>query len=246
MNAQFKFGVKKILHLPNGRSLVCHPLALKAAYDAQLRDPEQAAEFQQFLSYCHKGMHLFDVGASYGIFSLAAADLGGRAIAVEPSPIAVKILCTQLRLNRLGDSVEVIAAAAGEAEGSIRMLSSGVFSDGYFRFVSGRRRTETTRTDVTTLDTLATKFGTPTHIKIDVEGYEGAVLLGARKLLAESSPVIFLEIHNEMVAASGGDPNFSLEELLRQGYKILSVYGNPISKREALSPPISRVIASRA
>lgn len=244
-DARFKLGFKKILHLPNGRSLVCHPRAYKVAYGAQVCDPEQAAEFQQFLLRCNKEMLLFDVGASFGIFSLAAADLGGKAIAVEPSPIAVKMISAQARLNGFGESVEVIAAAAGAAEGSIRMLGSGVFSDGYFRVVDEQPRSETSPVDVTTLDTLCARFGTPSHIKIDVEGYEGAVLRGAHKLLTESSPLIFLEIHTEMVAASGGDPNFSLDELFRLGYRIFSIYGKPISKREALSIPISRVFASR-
>lgn len=224
---------------------MCHPRAFEVAYRAQVCDPEQAAEFRQFLSHCHKGMLLFDIGASYGIFSLVAADVGGKAIAVEPSLIAVKMLSTQMRLNGLGDSIEVIAAAAGEREGSIRMLSSGVFSNGYFRFEKGRNKIETSSVNVITVDMLDAQFGTPSHLKIDVEGYEGAVLRGARKLLNESSPLIFLELHNEMVAATGGDPSFCLDELHRLGYSIFAIHGGPISKREALSVPISRVFASR-
>jgi FkbM family methyltransferase len=242
---RFRLGVTRTLHLPNGRTLICHPRVYRTADDAQLRDPEQSQEFRHFLSHCHKGMLLFDIGASFGIFSLAAADLGGRAVAVEPSSIAVNLIAAQVRLNGLADSIEVISAAAGETEGSVRMLSSGVFSDGYLRVVDGRLPRETTNVRVTTLDALKARFGTPSHIKIDVEGYEGSVLRGARKLLLESSPLIFLEIHNEMVAASGGNPNFSLDELLGLGYRIFSTSGGPISKAEALCTPITRLFASR-
>lgn len=245
-DALFRLGVKRRLQLPNGRALVCHPRAYRAAYCAQICDPDQSVEFQQFLSHCHKGMLLFDIGASFGIFSLACADLGGRAVAVEPSSLATRILSAQVRLNGLRDSVNVIAAAAGETEGTIRMLSSGVFSDGYLRAVSRRSPRETKSVDVTTLDALCSKFGVPTHVKIDVEGYEEPILRGARQLLSKCSPAIFLELHTEMVAASGGDPDFCIDELIRLGYRILSLQGNAIGKHEALSAPISRIRALRA
>jgi FkbM family methyltransferase len=241
----FNLGVKKTLRLPNGRSLVCHPRVLKIAYRDQICDPGQAAEFQQFLSMCQPEMLLFDIGASFGIFSLAAANLGGRAIAVEPSPIAVRMISAQVKLNGLDGLVHVVPGAAGASEGSIRMLSSGVFSDGYFRVVEGRHKNETSRVDLTTIDALSERFGIPSHIKIDVEGFEGAVLRGAGKLLNRSSPMIFLEIHNEMVATSGGDPKFTLDELLRLDYRIFSTDGAPISKEEALRRPITRIFASR-
>jgi FkbM family methyltransferase len=190
-------------------------------------------------------MLLFDVGANFGIFSLAAADVGGRAIAIEPSPIGVKMISAQAKLNDFTESVRVVTAAAGEAEGSLRMLSSGVFSDGYLSVVDGHHERETTVVEVTTLDVLVAKFGVPSHLKIDVEGYEEAVLRGGKRLLSESSPLIFLELHNEMVTASRGDPNFCLDELERLGYRIFTSNGYPIPKREALATPISRVLACR-
>jgi FkbM family methyltransferase len=244
-DVQFKVGITKTLHLPNGRKLLCHPRAYRSAYRAQLCDPEQGDEFRDFLSRCHEGMLLFDVGANFGIFSLAAADVGGRAIAIEPSSIGVKMISAQAKLNDFTESVRVVTAAAGEAEGSLRMLSSGVFSDGYLSVVDGHHERETTVVEVTTLDVLVAKFGVPSHLKIDVEGYEEAVLRGGKRLLSESSPLIFLELHNEMVTASRGDPNFCLDELERLGYRIFTSNGYPIPKREALATPISRVLACR-
>ena len=245
-NVQFKAGITKTFLLPNGRRLLCHPRAYRSAYQAQVCDPEQGEEFHDFLSRCHEGMLLFDVGANFGIFSLAAADAGGRAVAIEPSAIAVTIISAQVKLNDFAESVRVVTAAAGEAEGSLRMLSSGVFSDGYLSVAKGRREKETTVVEVTTLDLLAAKFGVPSHIKIDVEGYEGAVLRGGKRLLGESSPLIFLELHNEMVTASGGDPSFCLEELERLGYSVFASNGHPIEKREALGTPVVRVLACRS
>jgi FkbM family methyltransferase len=245
-SARFRFGLIQELQISSECSLVCHPLAYKSAYMAQVCDPEQCEEFRQFLSHCHAGMLLFDIGASFGIFSLACAKLGGKAVAVEPSELAANMMATQLRLNSLVDAVDVIQAAAGETTGSIEMLSEGVFADGYYKVVSGRSKRETTRVDVTTVDDLSARFGTPSHLKIDVEGYEGAVLRGARQLLRKSSPLIFLELHNEMVAASGGDPTFALNELRTSGYEIFSTQSEAISDAQVLSYPICRILARRS
>ena len=243
--ARFRLGASKELQLSPRCSLVCHPLAYRSAYEAQVCDPDQSEEFRQFLSYCHAGMFLFDIGASFGVFSLACGKLGGRAIAVEPSAIATEMIETQIKLNGLAGTVEVVQAAAGESTGSIEMLSSGVFADGYYKVVPGRSHRETTSVDMTTVDDLCTRFGMPTHLKIDVEGYEGAVLRGARQLLAKSSPLIFLELHNQMVAATGGDPSQLVDELLNLGYEFFSVRGERMSKGLALSAPICRVLARR-
>jgi hypothetical protein len=43
--------------------------------------------------------------------------------------------------------------------------------------------------------------------------------------MKRSSPLVFIELHNEMVLASGGDPAYCVNELLRLGYSIFSAYG---------------------
>jgi len=242
-SVRFGCGFVDRLEISDGQSLSCHPLVYRAAQTAQVRDPEQAAEFHQFVSYCHPGMFLFDVGASFGIFSLACARLGGKAIAMDPSPIATNMIAKQLKLNNLKDSVRIVEAAVGEVEGTIEMVSAGIYSDGYYRYESGRDKRELTSVPVTTLDSLAGRFGLPSHLKIDVEGYEAAVIRGARELLKRSSPLVFLELHNEMVHASSGDVAFCVHELLKLGYKIFSAYGTPLSVEQALKPPICRVVA---
>jgi predicted RNA methylase len=75
-------GPKELAALP-GWNLRCHPSAYKVFLESQLRDAEQSAEFHNFVEHCSPSMLLFDIGASYGIFSLAAAHFGGTAIAIE-------------------------------------------------------------------------------------------------------------------------------------------------------------------
>ena len=76
-----------------------------------------------------------------------------------------------------------------------------------------RLRSELTKTAAVTIDQLADQFGAPTHIKIDVEGHEAAVLLGREKTLSRFAPLPVLELHNEMIRSEGGDPSDVLDEL---------------------------------
>ena len=89
---------------------------------SQLTDPEQSEEFRNFVRYCDASMCLFDIGASYGAFSLVAAHFGGTAIAVEPSPIATRFIRVECQLNGFGKKIRIVEACAGEMIGEVEML----------------------------------------------------------------------------------------------------------------------------
>lgn len=241
----FSLGRTQVFQYPPDISIVCHPHAYKAACAAQIEDPEQREEFQNFISHCTGNMLLFDLGAHFGIFSLVAAHFGGRAVAVDPSPIAAKMIARQVHLNALENLVAVLEAAVSDACGDIQMLSAGVFSDGYFKIVKDRPKSEMTKTTALTVDQLTERFGNPTHIKIDVEGHEAAVLRGATKTLRSGSPIIFLELHNEMVAADGGMAHASLDILDTLEYNIYNVDGTMLDRETILSHALCRVTARR-
>jgi FkbM family methyltransferase len=242
----FSMGVTTTLQISPDLSIVCHPRAFKVAHEAQIVDPEQSAEFRRFLSFCGSAMFLFDIGAHFGVFSLAAARFGGSAIAVDPSPIATRMIARQVRLNGCSERIQIIEAAVNDTNGTLDMLSSGVFSDGYFKVVRARSRKDLTRTQAITIDQMTSKFGAPSHIKIDVEGQEGSVLRGGKETLNQFSPVLFIELHNEMIMSQGGDPNASLNELALLGYKTFSLDGAPMQRATIFEKPIIRIVASRS
>ena len=243
--ASFRLGRKQLLRLSSTCELICHPRAYKVFQRDQVEDPEQSAEFQMFLPHCSDSMLLFDIGAHFGIFSLAAAHFGGTAVAVDPSPIATGMIRTQINLNGCDDRVKIMQAAVGEAVGSVEMLSAGVFSDGYFKVIKGRSRRDVKQIPSTTIDKISQQYGEPTHVKIDVEGHEAAVLRGATGTLSRCSPVLFMELHNQMVASEGGEPGLILDELESYGYRLLFCNGELVDRPTVLEKSVTRIMASR-
>src|SRR2546429_1628975 len=68
------------------------------------------------------------------------------------------MIAKQLKLNNLKDNVRILEAAIGDMDGTIEMLSAGIYSDGYYRCEAGRDKRELTRVPVTTVDHLAEHF----------------------------------------------------------------------------------------
>ena len=244
-SAQFSMGVTRRLQLAPDWTLLCHPHAYKVVYRDQVVDPDQSQEFHNFLSSCESSMVLLDIGAHFGIFSLAAAHFGGRAIAVDPSPIATRMIHRQAVLNGCADRIRILQAAVSETDGVTGLLDSGVFSDGYFKVAKDRAKRELTPTPSFTVDSLASQFGDPSHIKIDVEGHEAAVLRSAGATLKRCSPTLFLELHNEMIAADGGDPNAALDLLEQFGFTTYGFNGEEIKRESLLGKSIVRLVARR-
>jgi FkbM family methyltransferase len=234
-----------------GWFLTCHPAAYRGAYHCQVNDPEQVAEFDGFINNTSEGMIFFDIGAHFGLFSLAALHYGGkqaRVIAVDPSPVAVRFLKIQAALNEVADRLRIVQASVAAHTGHQNMVAVGVLASGFY-VAPGHEHSasETIRTNAITLDSLAAELKlSPTHIKIDVEGSEASVLRGAEKLLKQpSAPTLFIELHNEIVSRSGNSPRETLTLLRGFGYETFGVDGRVIDDDAILEKPLIRIIARK-
>jgi hypothetical protein len=145
--------------------------------------------------------------------------------------MATEMIAVQSDLNKCMGRIQIVRAAVSDVDGEMGLLNSGMFSEGYFKVSKGRH--------------MVRLFGVPTHIKVGVEGYECAVLRGARNTLREFAPVLFLELHNEMILSEGGDPHASLELLSELGYQTYALSGEAIRRDNILEKPIIQIVANR-
>jgi FkbM family methyltransferase len=160
-----------------------------------------------FAAWSRESRHVLDVGAYSGFYSLIAASYPNvvKSYAFEPFADVRALLETNIRLNRMGDKIEVVAAAvseqAGEADFYIPTTSTGLIESGSslnprFHEALHEKILRTIKVPMVTVDSFVEQKGCrPLDLmKIDVESQEHRVLLGARRTLREDRPVIFLEI----------------------------------------------------
>jgi len=125
-----------------------------------------------------------DVGANIGSYSiLAAGAVGASVVSVEPIPETVRHLERNVLLNDLSSSVDVHRIGLSSANSELRFTSNldtvnHVATDSV-------ESDDIIQVPVTRMDALLMKYSTPALIKIDVEGHEGAVLIGGENTLAD-------------------------------------------------------------
>lgn len=145
------------------------------------------------------GMTVWDVGANVGVFSVAAAALGGSVIAFEPDSWLAALLerTRALPENRKLD-LKVVTAAISDKNGVAEFIiaergraSNALAAAGGRTQMGGARATCLVPT--LTLDCVGEVLPWPEFIKIDVEGAELLVLEGASKLLRQR-PRLLIEV----------------------------------------------------
>jgi FkbM family methyltransferase len=165
-----------------------------------------------------------DVGANIGSYSIWAAELGAKVIALEPAPDTFALLEENIALNKY--PITPIQAAAGAMCGIAR-FTSGHDSTNHFA------RDGEDEITVLTVDSL---IGDQTlaGMKIDVEGFEIEVLYGCERALSEHRVrLIQLEWNEESLAAVSADRKPIAELLTKYGYRLLRP--NPVGKLRPLS-----------
>lgn len=162
--------------------------AVRTAYQfafnrGKLRNRRRMRDF--YADYIHRGDLVFDVGANVGIYSEIFTELGANVIAIEPNPYCSELLRRFAR-NR---SITVEARAVGEFPGrmTLHLSDNHQLSSANWEWVKEVQRSYlhrnakwigTLEVEVTTLDRLAEQFGTPSFVKVDVEGFDDRVLRG--------------------------------------------------------------------
>jgi FkbM family methyltransferase len=169
------------------------------------------------------GMTIFDIGANIGYYTLMMLRLlngNGRVIAIEPVPENVFRLWRNLQLNDYND-VPILQAAISDSVSErtfhlSKFSNLGTFHPVQSSFQSGE--TLTIRTVI--IGDIASWYGKPDLIRMDIEGHEFEAIRGMlpeieRKQLV---PIIVFETHNDRY---GDDHNMEsvLRYLFALGYR---------------------------
>ena len=133
-----------------------------------------------------------DVGANIGNHSLFFSDFFTEVLAFEPHPVTFKILSINASL---ASNVKCLNFGLSSSEGLAEIVIDG-------RNMSGARvekkgHSASTCIHLKTLDSaLRAAEGMPVRLlKIDVEGHEAEVLVGAEATIRNHQPIILLEQH---------------------------------------------------
>ncbi|MDG4765706.1 FkbM family methyltransferase [Solwaraspora sp. WMMD406] len=172
---------------------------LRRSLEFYYQDPVRDAAMDRLYGrFVRPGGLVFDIGAHVGDRIGSFRRLGARVVAVEPQP-----LCAQaIRALYDGDPlVTVVEAACGDRPGTVEMYvnsANPTVSTASATFVAAadgaggwEDQVWDGRIDVpsTTLDQLIADHGRPAFTKIDVEGFEAAVLAG----LTDALPALSFE-----------------------------------------------------
>jgi FkbM family methyltransferase len=186
--------------------------------------------WKQVMAELRAGDTVADVGAFIGLYTVALARRvgpDGKVVGFEPDDQSVRHLGEHARLNGVMERVEVVAAAVGDFDGTVKFQvqsdlkshvavdDAGVVKD--VRCVSLDKYFDGRRLDL---------------LKVDVEGYEQKVIEGARRLL--SDPVrgpraIFIEVHPYAWAPLGATSEALLRILKDCGFDIFDMLGRRIT-----------------
>ena len=151
-------------------------------------EPATTALFRRLVT---PGSTVFDVGANAGYFSLLSCQLGAVVRSFEPNPNVRAMLERSASLQ--SSDIEIVAAACSDHEGTLPLYLSNPTNTGASSLT--RPTANHVDVDLIALDDYARRTDArPDLIKIDVEGHEYEVLVGARGLLETIRPTVIAEV----------------------------------------------------
>ncbi|MGB6193272.1 MAG: FkbM family methyltransferase [Terracidiphilus sp.] len=146
-----------------------------------------------------------DIGANIGSYTLLASGVkGARSYCFEPAPSTYKRLMDNLAINHLSSRVVAMNIGLSSGEEMLRFTTGGETCINHV--IANDEESATAITvPVRALDSVLCDEA-PAFLKIDVEGFETAVLRGATKTLARPS------LHSIVMELNGSGRRYGFDE----------------------------------
>jgi len=198
----------------------------------------------EWLNTMKPGLTLWDVGANMGQYALIAAKRGLIVHAFEPESQNFSLLCRNIGINGLGETVTAWPMAVSDVSGFdffyAQNLRPGGSCNSYGEAVNFHLQPKEYRirqgAAAITGDGFGSRFGFPDYVKIDVDGLEHKVLNGMRGVLQNVRSVLVefntalpehLAIYN-LMETCGLYPDIQTADLVRRTEGTFTGIGNVI------------------
>ena len=155
------------------------------------------SEAEIFRQLCQRGDTIVEVGANIGTHTMAFSQFvgrDGRVYALEPQRVIFQTLAANMALNNI-ENVDCLRVAAGDETGHLLIPELQYNVEGNFGAIEIDRFRTGNKVPLVRLDDIieVPPNSTVRLIKIDVEGMEYGVISGARQLIAQHKPFLYVE-----------------------------------------------------
>jgi FkbM family methyltransferase len=147
------------------------------------------------------GMNVVDIGGNIGYYAMLEARMvgpTGMVIAIEPMPKNSEQLCKNVQGNGY-QQIHIHKVAIGDRNGTASMYISEKSNwHSLHRLPSSKGQIQV---PVCTLDSLLMPYDLSSVdlVRMDLEGYEVAVIKGMRRTLEKHSPRLLVELHPDLL-----------------------------------------------
>ena len=185
-------------------------------YYCGLHDFEDMVFLMHFL---RKEDLFIDVGANIGSYTiLSSGHVGANTISVEPVPSTFKNLMNNIAINHILPKVKPLNIALGHEKTELLITSTYDTINN----IKYKEEEGTVKVTVDTLDNIIEPDHSNILLKIDVEGFEAAVLKGSNKLLSNPAVKAIIMELNGLGEQYGFDEKEMHHFLLQQGFNTYS------------------------
>jgi FkbM family methyltransferase len=180
---------------------------------------------RRMCALARNGGVLVDVGANVGYFTCLWAGLNptNEAYAIEPSPRNLDLLRINVAAQHDSNRITVCEFAAGRDAGSLPFELGPTEQSGWGG-LAPKNSAQTMAVKVRRLDEVLSIDPAVAVLKIDTEGADAWVLMGAEKLLRRQQiKNVFFEENLERMEQLGVTPRTAERLLVDHGYKVAQI-----------------------
>ncbi|GGH13513.1 FkbM family methyltransferase [Mucilaginibacter phyllosphaerae] len=181
-------------------------------------------DLQQQIFGMAKNCGLFiDIGCNVGVMTIGALlhHQQLKAIALDPSQTAVKLVKRSVKANKLGDRCTVVNAAVGDADGTAH------FTDSLGNAMAAVQADGDIVKQLSLSNILNAYPDVKKLVKIDTEGFETVILKDLDNVKNKQDVTFIIEVHN--LGYNNGNPSQVFSMLKKQDAIIKSLNGEEIT-----------------